>query len=354
MKSGAISIVKCSERDVWRDALNRCAPFDVCHLPEYHCAYETREAEGSALLWVYDCGGDTFCYPFFLSPVNIINGEEVWESGFRDISSVYGYSGPLSSTTDSDFLSRAWSEFDEWSKSQKVIAEFVRFSCFVDNDHLAHPKCDIASNRPIAFSNLPDTSKEYFANLRGKTRNMVHRAERSGLIGRIESLSAGLDAFRELYQRTMQRNQSTTFFDYGDLYYDHLLNLDEEEVFISCIYNEEKLVSGAIALAHGEGSLYHLGANDADFMRNGCGNLCLFKMTSHLIELGVRYLTMGGGRTTTDDDPLYKFKSRNATDSTVYEIGKRVVDQDAYDLVVARWLEFGNSEPGLGRLIFYR
>ena len=59
-------------------------------------------------------------------------------STYRDIESVYGFTGPVASTADGDFLAAAWQAFGTWCSTQHVVAEFVR----------AHVVRGFASDRP--------------------------------------------------------------------------------------------------------------------------------------------------------------------------------------------------------------
>lgn len=338
----------------WRKVIERCGDVDVCQLPEYHSAYQSREEHATAVLWVFEEADKVFCYPFFLSDVVLRSIQGTFTTEFKDISSVYGYSGAISSEFSGDFVSKAWSVFDSWAAEQKVVAEFVRFSCFTDNSKLAHPDCEILSNRPAAISLLPDSVEDYSSQLKAKSRNMVRRAQREGLLGKVVPLSKGLDEFRDLYQRTMRRNDSTSFFDYDDRYYDALLSLPDDEVFMSGVYRRNELVSAAIGLRYKDGALYHLGANDSQYMKHGAGNFCLYLMMGKLIDLGVKFVTVGGGRTTSGDDPLFKFKARNATGMTEFKIGKRILDRRAYKYLQQKWVDIGNSVAGPEKLIFYR
>ena len=46
---------------------------------------------------------------------------------YYDIETPYGYGGPISNTTDSDFIFRSNVKFNDWVKSNNIISEFVRF-----------------------------------------------------------------------------------------------------------------------------------------------------------------------------------------------------------------------------------
>lgn len=350
-----INLINASEHQQWRDALAGFTRIDVCHLPEYHQAYSLRFTGAKALMWDFEDKGEKLCYPFLLSPVILCGSDgEKKASGFNDISGIYGYSGPLSTTDDGTFLEEAWLRFDEWARSQQVISEFIRFSTYVNNKNWAHPEASVEYNRPVALAVLPETADSFMTQLNSKTRNMIRKAVKSNLVAREVSLTEALGEFRELYQETMGRNQATGFFMYDDAYYDLLLSLPAGELLLFAVYQESEMVAAAMALVHGDMAFYHLGASTQEASRLGAGNLVLFEMASQLIDRSVGYFNVGGGRTIADDDPLFRFKKSNATSVGEFYIGKRVIQAQAFESVVKAWEAMNHTKLNSSNLQFYR
>lgn len=339
----------------WRAHLDVFARADVCHMPEYHQAYETRTDNAKAIMWCFEDGADRFCYPFLLTPI-FVQGPDgtAHQTIYSDISSIYGYSGPLSTTDHRDFLDRAWRTFDQWCADNKVIAEFTRFSVHADNRHLAHSDCIVESNREVAVTIMPGSDDELLQGLGKKTRNMIRKAEQAGLIACELDVREWLPAFRALYDETMRRNQSPSFFDYNDRYYDLLLALPQGELQLFGVFQGEQLVSSAMALVHDQGALYHLGASLQEFSSLGAGNLGMYEMSRSLRIQGITLLNVGGGRTTDADDPLLRFKKSNATGTAPYYIGKRIVNSGGYQEVAKIWQDLYKTTARPEKLIFYR
>src|SRR5690606_5782280 len=62
--------------------------------------------------------------PFFMRKI-IFNDKE---TGYNDVSSPYGYSGPLFSVdAESNVVFTFWSQIDQWYTENKVVSEFIRF-----------------------------------------------------------------------------------------------------------------------------------------------------------------------------------------------------------------------------------
>ncbi len=343
-------LIPASERDSWREALAPLGSIDATYLPEYHLAYALRIAGSSPLLWHFSQGGEHFLYPFLLTPV-ALGGTP---TPYFDITGIYGYTGPIATTLDGGFVRTAWAAFDAYAARQKIIAEFVRFSPFNRNEGFAHPQAAVIANRTLAASQLPPTAEALLQSLGSKTRNMLRKAEREGLAARELPLPQYLPAFRALYDETMHRNRAPEFFRYDDAYWAQLLNLGPLGLRLFGTFAGEKLVAASMAVAHGCSGMYHLGASLTEYAKLGAGNLSLFAMSCGLLEGGVEFLNMTGGRTAAADDPLLLFKRSNANGTATFHIGKRVVDPLAYNEVATQWRDLRGSPPDAEKIVFWR
>jgi len=328
-------LIPASDCTKWRQLLSAIAPVDCSYLPEYHLAYSLRIPHSKPLLWHFEHGNDQLLYPFLLTPVMV--DDEV--TGYSDISSVYGYTGPIATTTSSEFLKNAWKAFDDFAQQQNIIAEFIRFSPINQTERFAHPKTQVEANRTLAISHLSGSEEELLQKIGSKTRNMLRKAHDAGLTACELALPEYLPAFRALYEDTMHRNNASEFFWYDDAYYEKLLMLKNGELRLLGVFANEVLVGAAMAIAHGKSALYHLGASLPDYARLGAGNLSLFTMSVALMKNGVEFINMTGGRTTSPNDSLLSFKKSNATGTATFYIGKRIVNPAAYTSIQEKWEE---------------
>lgn len=343
-------LIPASERAGWREALERVGEVDATCLPEYHLAYALRIAGSQPLLWTFSEGRRHFIYPYLLTPVVVGDAGTPW----FDITSIYGYTGPLANTDDNDFLQAAWQAFDRYAAAHKIVAEFVRFSPFNINQRFAHPAATVLENRTLAASRLPDSREALLQSLGSKTRNMLRKAERSGLAAREVALPQYLPQFRALYDQTMARNQAPGFFRYDDAYWERLLALGPAGLRLFGTFEGERMVAASMAVAHGRSGLYHLGASLGEYAKLGAGNLSLFSMSCGLMEAGVAFLNMTGGRTSAADDALLLFKRSNANGTAAFHIGKRIVDPLAYNALAAQWQQLHGSPPDAEKIVFWR
>ncbi len=342
-------LIAASDAAAWMAALDAFPYIDVCHLPDYHCAYATRFEGAEAWLWAVSDGSNYFAYPFLKAPV-VIAGDA---TGYSDIFGVYGYSGPLAKGDDA-FIAQAWEAFTAWAKEEKILCEFIRFSPYLENYNLALLGVEVLENRQVAMCHVPASEEALLQALGPKTRNMLRKAEKAGLCAEEMKLPEGLAAFRALYDSTMQRNDATEFFLYDNTYYDLLLAMPKGAVRLFGVYADAQLVSTAMVLVWQENALYHLGASEGEYTKLGAGNLALFEMHKALMKAGVKFVNLTGGRTTALDDPLLRFKKSNGTGLCPFYIGKRVLDETGYAEVAKAWESAYNQPADKTKLQFYR
>ena len=65
-------------------------------------------------------------FPYIKSP--IVDNNEYW-----DFETAYGYSGPIASSDNLEFITTAWTSFIKLAKEKKIIAGLIRFHPLLDN-----------------------------------------------------------------------------------------------------------------------------------------------------------------------------------------------------------------------------
>lgn len=158
--------------------------------------------------------------------------ENLAGSGATDVTSVYGYSGPLAwgCRSGDPFIAAAWSEIVAVWKDQGAVSAFTRFHPLLGNELIARdlrgPCDDPDQPEPVApmgrtvsidLSIGEDEARaEYSASLRRQIRNY----RQAGLATKHDESWADLDAFVAYYHETMARNAAADyyFFDAEDFH----------------------------------------------------------------------------------------------------------------------------------------
>jgi ribosomal protein S18 acetylase RimI-like enzyme len=210
----------------WDDWL-RDVPRDVYHTAGYH-SYSQGSGEGVAHLIVAGDRRRGLVWPYLLRQVSDV--ANLAGSNATDVTSVYGYSGPLAwgCLPGDPFLEEAWSEVLAVWQGQGVVSAFTRFHPLLGNasliagfrgpcddaDH-AEPVAAIGRTVSIDLTVAEETARAgYSASLRRQIRNYRN----AGLTTSYDETWKDIATFTQFYHETMSRNRAADyyFFDSDD------------------------------------------------------------------------------------------------------------------------------------------
>jgi len=336
-------VLGAQQSQEWRAALEKFPETDTYFLPEYHVAYEAN-GDGTAKAFIVEDQGDLLFYPFMMRHIENIAGEVVTEPWY-DIETVYGYSGPLSSTTDAGFLGRAWQEFSRWCHDERIVAEFIRFNPLMKNHEYMDETCQVELDRETVAIRLDCTEEELWSNYRKGHRSKVRKAISGGLVCEEVALTDGISQFRELYDATMDRSEAGQYYHFSDAYFDHLCTGLSDSLKLFTVRDGDHLVAATMFLATGDRIHAHLGGSEPGYQQLRPNNLLIHTMATWGRERGYRWLHLGGGRTADPDDTVYRFKASISRLRVPFNTGKRIHNQHAYQSLCSQWTrQMGESD----------
>jgi hypothetical protein len=345
------AIVHATDRDQWLACMQNAGAADVYYLPAYHRLYEFQGVQ--CLAYAASVGGEALFHPFLLRPIARIGRIDA-PPGLSDIETVYGYSGPVATTTSPDFLAEAWRGFEGWCREQNVVCEFIRFSPLLRSERFAAPQTEVKLDRETVEIRLEGGEDALWQGYESAQRNRVRKAIRRGLTCHETSLADGLATFRDLYEGTMRRAGATDFYFFPDSYYRDLRRTlsDDTKLFV-VKYGRDPIAAG-LFFANGPTLHYHLGASREDALPLAPNNLMFHQVSLWGQERGFDRLHLGGGRTNAADDALLRFKKRFSPHVLAFHIGKRIQQPDRYALLCDLWQEQAGRPAPAGYFRPYR
>lgn len=294
-----------------------------------HCLGEPAEAR----LLRFARGQEQLLYPFRLRRIEKV-GEKNLTGTDRDIESIYGFTGPLATTGDPDFLKEAWDAFTHWAAEESVVAEFVRFNPLLTNERFAPMEMACEKVRDHVVIDLSLDDERLWRESYGKAnRNMIRKAERLGLSVSFEPLAEHLDTFVRLYRETMDRNRAGQ-----EYYFDraHFAVLARESSAIAAVARRQSLELAVSLFLVGPGwTHYHLSGCSEEGLDAAANNLILHRAVGKARQLGSSLLHLGGGRTGDPGDLLLRFKAGFSPLRRGVSIGRRVHRPERYDELCA-------------------
>ena len=346
------TVISAVQNDRWMACLDKAGRYDVYHLPGYHLAYE-KETPARAHAYVAEIGGETLFHPIMLRPIDVV-GDAPAPKGLYDAESVYGYAGPVASTDDPDFLAEAWRGYEDWCSERGVVCEFTRFNPMLGNHMLAARGATVWRDRATVAINLGQGEDGLWAGYTSPQRNRVRKALKGGLECVERPVAEGLNAFRRLYEQTMDNLGADAFYHFSGSYYETLIAALGDRVRPFVVAQGDDDLAAALFFLHGTTIHYHLGGSSSEHRHLAPNNLLFHEVARWAISRGLKEFHLGGGRGPEPDDSLLRFKSGFSPVRHDMYFGKQIFDSAAYDRLVSLWLDQAGSDVRPAYFQLYR
>jgi len=311
-------ILSAHDSAVWMSFLAKTSAPDIHFTPGYAQIFSQ---EGDARLFVYEKGDQLVVYPFLLRQVTISAGN------YYDITSPYGYGGPLySKDVDKSLINDFYTRFQQYCQENKIITEFIRFHPLLQNHEIMSDQLEVQRSSTVVFIDLAKDNDEIWVGYQRSNRKNIKKAEREGVKVTIEATPQHFAEFMDIYLQTMQRNLADQFYYFSPAFFNQLhLNLKNQYVYAHAWLNGQ-LVSTELLLYNQNYIHSFLGGTLAEYFPYRPNNLLKHEVIKWAKQQGIRYFILGGGKS--DDDGIFKYKNTFSGDLAGYYIGKKIHDWD--------------------------
>lgn len=324
-----------TDRLRWEQFFN-CFPDeqkDIYFDYRYARAYEAN-GDGEANYAVFSgANGMKVLYPFLKVKIP----DYGLASSYYDLTSCYGYGGPLVASYNDQDMEAFENLFHDWCADNQVIAEFIRFHPVLENHDKFKRNIKTELNRQTVCVDLSLSLQGIWEkSLTGKNRNQIKKAKKAGLTIRE---AQRLDTFVAIYHQTMQRVGADAYLYFSNRYFNQLSMLIPRNMVILEALFEERVIASAMFMFMGKGMHYHLAGSLREYLHLCPNNLLLYQSVEYGINKGLQFLHLGGGITDSEQDSLFKFKRSFSPDRKKFYIGRRVHRKDLYELLIKKWEE---------------
>jgi lipopolysaccharide/colanic/teichoic acid biosynthesis glycosyltransferase len=304
-RSGGVEVVPSDEWDATLTELGHADAYSLRGYLEAACAVSGGSPQ---LLRV----GDT-TFACIVSPIP--------GSDLTDVSSAYGYGGPLGA--DDGF----WPAYEEWCLQSGVVSTFVRFHPLAEN-HRRAPQ-DMTLERLADTCSWPLQGGDLFESMHRHHRRVVRKARRR-LDARVVESPSTLESFAALYEETMRRRNAGEFYFFPAEYWERLCAGLQDRLVVFEVLDNDAVYAAILCLGSAPWLHYHLGGSSDRARSDGANHLLMLTAAEWGRERGFTEFHLGGG-VGGREDSLWEFKHRFAPGSAKeLWIGKLVHDQRAY------------------------
>jgi len=306
----------------WLEALARIEERDFCHLPAFSRLAEEC-GQGEARLLAFHEGEVTMAFPVLL--------REVPRAARRDVTSVYGYAGPVASTrTVPEETRQAFLGFvEEFLREQQVVSAFSRLHPLLAQSALLEGYGKVA---PVGWTlslDLSASEEEQRAGYRRNHRQDIRKLNELGVVCEEAGLEQ-LDDFIAMYYHTMDRVGAAPEYYFSRDYFARMFaDMPEVTHLFMCAQGGVAVAGGIFTVCRGIVQWYFSGTR-ADYAGPPPAKLLFDVARQWAKATGAHTLHLGGG-VGGRRDSLYHFKAGFTHREHIYSTWRHIVDPAAYE-----------------------
>jgi lipid II:glycine glycyltransferase (peptidoglycan interpeptide bridge formation enzyme) len=149
----------------------------------------------------------------------------------------------------------------------------------------------------------------------------------------------------------MDRVDADKKYYFSDSYFDYFLNSQDFESFILLAEYKNAITAGSLFTVCSKIMQYHLSGTYNEYLKYAPMKLILDEARIIAKQRELKYFHLGGGVGGVNDS-LFNFKAEFSHNYKIYQVWRKVVNREAYDMLVSK--RFGGKIPDSGFFPLYR
>lgn len=313
-----------------------CDQRDLHFLPEYGKIYEKTYGQ-QPFLALYEDGEKFLLQPYVKRQLNNLAflKEQGITDPYFDISNPYGYGGPISNCPETNLYQEFDRKFRAYCEDEHIASEFTSLHPLLGNHKLfmGSGKPTPVMQKEVVYVDLSTTEDDIWRGINRGHRSSINKARREGVkIQKVTPDAANLAIFNDLYYHTMRRNEAAQRWFFPENYFRNCLDLlGEERVSLFIAFVKEEPASAYFLIHDFEIVYYHFGGSYEHFFGQRPNNLLMYEVALWAKRNGFLYYYLGGGVSSSPNDPLFMFKSGFSDCRSNLYTYARVHHQRTYD-----------------------
>lgn len=329
-----LRIYRAEDAERWDAAARSFREYDVYYLSGYVKAFHLH-GDGEPLLFHYE--GEN------VRGINSVMKRDIArdphfagglpEGVYFDFATPYGYGGWLIEGEGN--RAPLFAAYEDWCRKAGVVSEFVRFHPVLGNQEAVRDGYEVIGLGGTVALDL-SSPETVWANLTSKNRNMIRKAQKSGLRVYNGRFPAIYETFREIYNATMDKDRAEEYYYFGPAFYGSVLNDLPHNAQVFYAQTEDGSVAAASIMLSANGRMnYHLSGSRRELQHLAPTNLLLYEAALWGCANGCKTLHLGGG-VGSGEDSLYKFKKAFYRGEPLrFHIGRKIFLPEDYETLVS-------------------
>lgn len=283
----------------------------------------------------YEDDSVTVFYPYLVRDIKKIPLFSKLPGDLFDITTPYGYGGPLVAVKQPEQLTGSIdafrSQFEQYAEQQHFVTEFVRFNPIIENHRYFETMLEVIQLSPVAIADLTLPPEALFAHFNTDKQRGIRKAEQAGV--RVEfahTITVPLiQEFLQIYLETMDKNTAEEKYYFNETQIRELCIALGLKLFLARALLGDVCIASYLVFQSGGYLTNYLSGNLRAYHQFYSKNKIIWELEKYGHTQGYRFYNLGGGRPT-----QLSFKAGFSTELKSFYIGKKVYKKDVYDTLV--------------------
>jgi hypothetical protein len=326
-------IVSLANDQKWNVIVRSMLHYDFYHLAEY----QRLNNDGQTFLLYYTENAVSFALPIVLRTID--------NTHFCDITSVYGYAGPLTNTQNPDpaAVSAFHRELIRFFDEHSVVSVFSRLHpLFPEQEKLLSGLGNVVDANLTVAIDLSLTNAEQKQQYVHSLKNTINRFKRRNIITKLAETEAEIDAFVAIYIENMKRVNASPMYYFPPAYFHQFLHTIHSSLMLAIL--DEKIICGSLFTECNGIIQSHLSATKNKYIRQSPLKYVWDQIRITGMKRGANIFHLGGG-VGGKNDSLFTFKSQFSHLYFQFKVWKYIHNQEEYDALIQGIKKDGISTP---------
>ncbi|SNR66889.1 FemAB family protein [Maribacter sedimenticola] len=306
----------------WKKRLMKFDFYDFYHTFDYH--HLSKKDRETPLLMVYSQDEINIAIPFLK--------REIEGTPYFDLTSVYGYAGPIYNNLPENFDNTIFSnELKDYLIRNKIISVFSRLNPYFNQQSLILNNLgETPISGKVVNIDLTKSIEEQRTQYGKSTKNRTNKCRRIATVKEVTS-QEDLETYIDIYYENMDRlGAKDSYYFSKEYFFNFLKSKDFKTRVLLVIENESgKAMAGSMFVETNTIVQFHLSGTRTKFLNWAPANLFLDEMRLLATAEGYQIFNLGGGLGG-QEDSLFNFKASFSKDHRDFRLWKYIVNNTAY------------------------
>jgi len=330
-----IEIIK-NQKD-WAEFLSLVDSYDSYHTYDYHILSKLNDE--TPILLKYEHLGVLIGLPFLVRKIE--------NSEYKDLTSVYGYPGPISKGVTNHFNNAHFKiELIKFLKLNNFICAFSRLNPFIAKQlKILINFGTIIPKGKVVNIDITKKTEIQRVDYQKRLKTYINKSRRNSSVIKASS-KADLKVFIDIYYKNMKRVDADDFYFFDELYFKNLVDSEDfkTEILLAKDNNTNEIMAGCLFLISNGIVQYHLSGTKEEFLDQTPTKLLIDEMRVIATNRNLLFFNLGGGLGGREDDSLFNFKSSFSKNHKDFNIWKIIIDENIYNNLVIKTKADKNTE----------